>query len=207
MPKAYEGHRTRLEDFWANLQDNFEVREKNYTRLFVPQIRDFEIETNLPKDLRDDGDLLNAAYKGLEIDKKPPSLIRWSANEDLNIEKVSQVVINRTKQWLSQRVRLSASKAKQKESTSRVPQSRGYKEYARKTRSSSRQNTSIDPNEGEKPQESTKDLLKKLQEKMKESELLKKAMDLGVLDGLGAVPLAKVLPPRTAIGHTTGEGT
>lgn len=26
-------------------------------------------------------------------------------------------------------------------------------------------------------------------------------------DGLGAVPLAKVLPPRIAIGYTEGEGT
>lgn len=42
IPKAYEGYRPRLEDFWANLQDSFEVREKNYSRLLVPQIRNFE---------------------------------------------------------------------------------------------------------------------------------------------------------------------
>lgn len=52
-----------------------------------------------------------------------------------------------------------SSKGKQKESTLGVPQSRGYKEYAQKTRSSSRQNTSTDPDEEVKPQESTKDLL------------------------------------------------
>lgn len=40
---------------------------------------------------------------------------------------------------------------------------------------------------------------------MRESELLD--TDLGVTNGLGAVPLAKVLPPRTAIGSTEGEGT
>lgn len=74
-------------------------------------------------------------------------------------------------------------------------------------RSISRQNMSTNLDEGEKTQESNEDLLKKLQEKMKESELLKKAVDLGVTDGLGVVPLAKVLPPRTAIGQTTGEGT
>lgn len=37
--------------------------------------------------------------------------------------------------------------------------------------------------------------------------MLKKEADLGVTDGLGVVPLAKVLPPRMAIGKTTGEGT
>lgn len=33
-----------------------------------------------------------------------------------------------------------------------------------------------------------------------ESELLKKETNLGVIDGLGEVPLTKVLPPRIAIG-------
>lgn len=49
MPKAYEGHKSRLKDFWANLQDSFEVRENKFNRLSVPQIRKFEIETSLPK--------------------------------------------------------------------------------------------------------------------------------------------------------------
>lgn len=97
MPKAHEGHKPRLEDFWANLQDNFEVREKNYYRLSVPQIRDFEIETNLPKELTDDGELLDSMYKEQEIDKKPLSPIRWSAQEDMDIDRVTQVVINRTR--------------------------------------------------------------------------------------------------------------
>lgn len=178
MTKAYEGHRPSLEDFWANLQDNFEVREKRYNRLSMPQVRDFIIDSNLLKDLRDDGDLLDLAYRELGIDKRPLSPIKWSTSEDTNMGKVSQVVISRTKQWLRQRVRPSVSKAKQKESTSGVPQSRGHKEYARKTRSASRKNTSIDPGEEEKPQESTKNLLKKFQEKMRDSELLKKAEDL-----------------------------
>lgn len=117
------------------------------------------------------------------------------------------MVINRTKQWLSQRVRLSASKKKQKESTLGVAQSRGYRGYAQKMRSFSRQNMSTDPDEGDKPQERIKDLLKKLQEKMKESELLKKAVDFGVTNGLGVVPLAKVLPPMTSIGKTVREGS
>lgn len=58
MPKAYEGHKPELEDFQANLQDSFEFREKSYYQVTVPKIRDFEIDTNLPKELRDDGELL-----------------------------------------------------------------------------------------------------------------------------------------------------
>lgn len=41
---------------------------------------------------------------------------------------------------------------------------------------------------------------------MQNSELLKKAADLGVTDGLGVVPLEEVLPIKTAIGQTPGEG-
>lgn len=97
MPKAYEGYKPRLEEFWANFQDNFEVRENNYYRLLVPQIRDFEIETNLPKELSDDGELLDFVYKEQEIDKKPLSPIRWSTHEDTDIEQITQTVINRTR--------------------------------------------------------------------------------------------------------------
>lgn len=78
MPKEYDGHRPRFEDFLANLQESFEVREKNNSRLSMPQTRNFKIETNLPKELRDDGELLDPTYKEKEIDKKPLSPIRWS---------------------------------------------------------------------------------------------------------------------------------
>lgn len=108
MPKAYEGHMPSLEDFWVNLQDSFEVKENNYNRLSFPQVRD-------------DSDLLDPAYRESGIEKRSLSPIKWSSSEDTNMEKVSQVVINRTKKWLCQRVRPSVSKAKQKESTSRVP--------------------------------------------------------------------------------------
>lgn len=172
----------------------------------MPQIRDFEIETNLPKELRDDGELLDYVYKEQEIDKKPLCPIRWSAHEDTNTDQIAQMVINRTRQWLGLRVRPSASKGKQKESTSSVPQSRGYKEYARKMRSSSRKNTSTDLDEVVEPEESTDELLKKLHEKMRKSELLKKDADFRVREGLSVVPLAEVLPVRTIIGQTLGEG-
>lgn len=204
MPKAYEGHKSRLEDFWANLQDSFEVREKRYSWLSVPRIRNFEIETNLPKELRDDGDLLDPTYEQ-EIDK-PLSPIRWSGHEEVDIDRVTQTVIDKTRQWLSLRVRLNASKGRQKESTSGVPQSRGYKEYARKTRFSSRKNTSTDPEEVAQPEESTEELLKQVHERMSKAEILKKAADFGIREGLGAMPLVEVLPVRAAIGQKPGEG-
>lgn len=206
MPKEYEGHKPRLEEFWANLQYNFEVRENNYYRLSVPQIRDFEIETNLPKELRDDGELLDSIYKEQEIDKKPLSPIRWSAHEDIDIDQITQMVINRTRQWLGLRVRPSASKGKQKESTSGMLQSRGYKDYAHKTRSSSQKNMPTDLDEAIEPEECTNELMKNIHEQMRKYELSKKAAEFGVTEGLGVVLLAKVLPVRTTIGKNLGEG-
>lgn len=116
MPKAYDGQKPKLEDFQAILPDNFEVREKSYSWLTVPQIRDFEIEMNLPKELRDDGELLHLTYKEKGIDKKPLSSIRWSRQEEVDVYLITQNIIKRTKQWLSLRIRSSSSKGKQKDS-------------------------------------------------------------------------------------------
>lgn len=105
------------------------------------------------------------------------------------------------------RVRPSASKGKQKESTLGIPQSRGYKEYVRKTRSNFRKNTSTDPDESIEPQGSNEELLKKVKEQMRRSELLKMAADFRVREGLRVVLLAEVHPMRMTIGQTPGEGT
>lgn len=72
-----------MEDFWANLQDSFKVKEKSYSQLTVPQIRDFEIETNLPKELRDDGELLDHTYKEHGMDQKPLSNKMVGARRDI----------------------------------------------------------------------------------------------------------------------------
>lgn len=42
---------------------------------------------------------------------------------------------------------------------------------------------------------------------MRKFELLKKAIDFGVREGLGVLPLAEVLPVRMEIGQTLREGT
>lgn len=42
---------------------------------------------------------------------------------------------------------------------------------------------------------------------MRRFELLKKATDFGVREGLGVMPLIEVLPVRMIIGQMLGEGT
>ncbi|XP_059071458.1 uncharacterized protein LOC131866671 [Cryptomeria japonica] len=81
-----------MEDFWANLQDSFEEREKYYHRLTIPQIRDFGIETNIPKQLHDDGILLDLVYNETEIDKRPLPPIKWSQQEVVDIDTISQAM-------------------------------------------------------------------------------------------------------------------
>lgn len=58
-----------------------------------------------------------------------------------------------------------------------------------------------------RPKESIDELMEKLHLQMRKFELLKKVTDLGVIDGLGVVPLEKVLPTRIEIGKTLGEGS
>lgn len=48
-----------------------------------------------------------------------------------------------------------------------MPQSRGYKEYAHKIRYISQKNMSTDLDEAIEPEESTDELMKKLQEQMR----------------------------------------
>lgn len=112
MPKVYEGHQPALEDFWANFQDSFEAREKYYHCLTTHQIRDFGIETNLRKKLHDDGILLDSMFKETGIDKRSLPQIRWWQQEVVDIDTISQSVIDRTKKWLSLRIKPIASKGK-----------------------------------------------------------------------------------------------
>lgn len=130
MPKVYDEHQLALEDFWANLQDSFETREKYYHRLIVPQIRDFGIETNLPKQLHDDGILLDPMYKETRIDKRSLPQIKWSKQKVVDIDTISHRVIDRTNKWLSLRIKPSASKGKQKN----IPTDNPNRGYTRRTR-------------------------------------------------------------------------
>lgn len=143
MSKLYEGHQPTLEDFWANLQDRFEGREKYYHRLTVPQIRDFGIETNLPQKLHDNGVLLDLVYKEMGIDKRSLPPIRWSQQDVVDIDTISLLVIDRTKKWLSVRIKPNASRGKQNNIPIDNPQSRIHKEYTRRTSSELRKNTSM----------------------------------------------------------------
>lgn len=73
-------------------------------------------------------------------------------------------------------------------------------------RSNSWKNMSMDPDKADEPEEITDELMKKLQEQMRKYELLKKAVDFRVREGLVDVPLVEVLPVRRTLRQTSGEG-
>lgn len=98
----------------------------------MPQIKKFEIETNIPKELSDDGELLDPTFKEKGIHKRSLTPIRWSNQEELNIDTIIVKVLERTMQWLSLRIRSSAAKEKRKGKAIDNPQTKVHKEYVRR---------------------------------------------------------------------------
>lgn len=108
-------------------------------------------------------------------------------------------MIDRTRKWLSLRIKPVASRGKQKNIPTDNPQSRIHKEYTRRTGSESRNNTSTDREEEDETPLTTEELKQKLNEKMKEVEYLAKQVSFGITIGLGATPQVEIHPDRPTI--------
>lgn len=63
IPVAYDGHVYVLDEFWVGLYNSSEARKRGLYRLTTSQMKEFYLETNIPKDSRDDGELLDPTYK------------------------------------------------------------------------------------------------------------------------------------------------
>lgn len=97
MSVSYDGRLPALEDFWACMEDNFEARRRGFFRLTVPQIKDFKVETNIPNELKDDGVIHNPTYDETMVDKNPLSPIKWFEKEEIDIDIVTEKVVERTR--------------------------------------------------------------------------------------------------------------
>lgn len=74
-------------------------------------------------------------------------------------------------------------------------------------RSDYRKNTSTKPEEVVGPEPTTKELMEQVKKQMQKVELLKKATDFGIREGLGAMPLVEIHLIKVSIGKMTREGT
>lgn len=83
-------------------------------------------------------------FKEKGIDQRPLTPLRWSNQEDVDIETIRIIFLERTRQWLSLRIQTSATKEKKKGKAANNPQTKSHKEYVRRTRSDSRKNTSVE---------------------------------------------------------------
>lgn len=98
------------------------------------------------------------------------------------------------RQWLSLRIRPSATKEKKK-----------GKEYVRRMRSNSRKNTSTDLEEVVAPIDNW-ELKRQLDAKMNKSQFLKTIAEHGITIGLQVIPQAFITPIIPTIGLAPGEG-
>lgn len=63
MLVSYEGHIPVLEDFWVGIQDSLESRQRGFYRLTMVQMKEFDIEDDITKDFKDDGELLDPSCR------------------------------------------------------------------------------------------------------------------------------------------------
>jgi hypothetical protein len=77
------------------LQDQFKIRRKGYERLTNPQMRNFGIKYGIPKVMSDDGLVFDPQYEMDKVATKDLDPINWMEKEEMNIKKISKVVINR----------------------------------------------------------------------------------------------------------------
>lgn len=117
----FHQHQPLLEEFWANLQDQFEVRKRGYERLTIPQMRDFQVKTDILKDTIDDGITLNPKYDMDKVATKDLEPINWVEKEETKIRKISQGVVNISLKWIELRLKQPRVQVSKKRGSSIEP--------------------------------------------------------------------------------------
>lgn len=88
-----------LEDFWKDCKDEFEVRLRDYSRLRIQQIIDWNLEVNVEGVTDNDEDILDPEFD--RIKSKPLDEISWFEYERYDIDVKVITMIQRTVHWLS----------------------------------------------------------------------------------------------------------
>lgn len=96
--KRYK-HRVDLEDYWANLTDEFAVTRKMWSKMLVDFIRRCNIFP-VPNQVKDNGEYVLPQY---EQEKDKPILApSWSQLELIDINTLMKEVIDNSRWWIDQ---------------------------------------------------------------------------------------------------------
>lgn len=96
FPSVFEKHFNILVDFLEDLQDEYDLRKKNYERISIPLMIEFGIKEDIPDTLSNDGIVLDPRYDANNIGTKDLDLVDWSADDTIDIMQIGRPVLDRS---------------------------------------------------------------------------------------------------------------
>lgn len=99
IKKSY-AHVHQIEDVWIDCRIEEDIQSLDYFRLIVEKIENFNL-ANIPKNLEEDGDILDPMYKKNKVVRSPLPLIQWSQKENTSIRVRFQNILDNTNVWLT----------------------------------------------------------------------------------------------------------
>lgn len=101
IKKSYT-HVHQIEDVWIDCRTEEDIKKLDYCHLIVEQIENLDL-ANIPKDLEDDGDILDPMYEKNKVVRSHLPLIQCSQKENISIRARFQKILANTNVWLSQK--------------------------------------------------------------------------------------------------------
>lgn len=125
LPTIFYKHFNLLEDFWMDLQDDYDLRRRNYERFPIPLMVKYGIKEDILETLLDDGVTLDPQYDVEKVGTKDLDLVVWNAEESIDIKKFARPVLDRSIQWVVMRIK--EPKAQTSKKRKDVGTTQGYK--------------------------------------------------------------------------------
>lgn len=97
-------HFPTMEDYWANCENDFEVRRKDWMRFTVRKIIDYKMGWDVTGIIEDNLDLIDPFFfERIQLLELP--YINWSLPELKDLKERTFFVIQRTENWLKNKVK------------------------------------------------------------------------------------------------------
>lgn len=97
--EQHSSHKSSLEDYWVNCDDEYEVRRRNYSRFRLSQIADFILE-DIEGLSDDEGEVVLPSFFVDSVDSQPLPKVDWYAKDNPSIEERTSRVVRNSQLYL-----------------------------------------------------------------------------------------------------------